>query len=75
MRKGNILKGIKVRTLPLTGIPLLKFSSDSGARAVEHILADPGFSPGEEEVLDLIDVKSEFGLVPAMVFAEWKAYF
>ena len=39
----------------LTGIPLLKFSSDSGARAVEHILGDPGFTPGGggDEVLDL----------------------
>ena len=27
----------------LTGIPLLKFSSDSGAKAIQAILRDPGF--------------------------------
>ncbi|MFH1575025.1 MAG: NAD(P)-binding domain-containing protein [Acidobacteriota bacterium] len=40
----------------LTGIPLLKFSSDSGARAVRSILAEPDFhrSRGDEpETLDL----------------------
>ena len=42
----------------LTGIPLLKFSSDSGARAVEHIRGDPRFqqekqSGGDGEVLDV----------------------
>ena len=42
----------------LTGIPLLKFSSDSGARAVEHIRDDPRFqqekqSGGDGEVLDV----------------------
>src|SRR5687768_256561 len=30
----------------LTGIPLLKFSSDTGARAVQRILAKPGFAAG-----------------------------
>jgi hypothetical protein len=29
----------------------------------------------EEDVLALIEVNSEFGLVPASLFAEWKAYF
>ena len=40
----------------LTGIPLLKFSSDTGARAVQGILAEPDFagSRGQgEDVLDL----------------------
>ena len=42
----------------LTGIPLLKFSSDSGARAVEHIRGDPRFqqerqSEDDGEVLDV----------------------
>ena len=39
----------------LTGIPLLKFSSDSGARAVEQMLAEPGFPAGGQTdgVLDL----------------------
>jgi NosR/NirI family transcriptional regulator, nitrous oxide reductase regulator len=42
----------------LTGIPLLKFSSDSGARAVQTITADPGFTNAQaskaKEVLDLV---------------------
>lgn len=39
----------------LTGIPLLKFSSDSGARAVQAILAESDFpgQRGQEGVLDL----------------------
>ncbi len=39
----------------LTGIPLLKFSSDTGAKAVSSILKDPSFDGqrGEEGVLDL----------------------
>ncbi len=39
----------------LTGIPLLKFSSDSGAKAVQGILAEADFPSqrGEEGVLDL----------------------
>src|SRR5262245_23884393 len=30
----------------LTGIPLLKFAADSGARAVQRIVAEPGFAAG-----------------------------
>jgi thioredoxin reductase/ferredoxin len=40
----------------LTGIPLLKFSSDTGARAVRAILAEPDFAKGrgsDPEVFDL----------------------
>ena len=39
----------------LTGIPLLKFSADTGARAVQHITADEAFQrgKGQEDVLDL----------------------
>ena len=29
----------------------------------------------EEEVMDLVGVNSEFGLMPTLLFAEWKAYF
>ncbi len=29
----------------------------------------------DEEFLELIDVRSEFGLMPHMLFVEWKAYF
>ena len=39
----------------LTGVPLLKFSADTGARAVSGILAEPGFTkgPAGDETLDL----------------------
>ncbi len=40
----------------LTGIPLLKFSSDTGARAVQAILREPDFAGkrgGEPDVLDI----------------------
>ncbi|MEP6699278.1 MAG: NAD(P)-binding domain-containing protein [Verrucomicrobiota bacterium] len=37
----------------LTGIPLLKFSSDTGARAVRAILAEPDFRKAQRDELDL----------------------
>ena len=39
-------------------MPLLKFSSDSGARAVQTIAADPGFArrTQQDDVLDLVVV-------------------
>lgn len=39
----------------LTGVPLLKFSADTGARAVQSILDDKSFEPGSQdsETLDL----------------------
>ncbi|MDP4722424.1 MAG: NAD(P)-binding domain-containing protein [Akkermansiaceae bacterium] len=39
----------------LTGVPLLKFSADTGARAVQTILEDKSFEPGDDggETLDL----------------------
>ena len=42
----------------LTGVPLLKFSSDSGARAVQTIAADPAFEgrTQQDNVLDLVIV-------------------
>jgi thioredoxin reductase/ferredoxin len=42
----------------LTGIPLLKFAADTGARAVRAILADPAFArrPAQDGVLDLVVV-------------------
>ena len=40
----------------LTGIPLLKFSSDTGARAVADIVADPSFQPGTGSGLDVVIV-------------------
>ncbi|NKB66026.1 MAG: 4Fe-4S binding protein [Candidatus Latescibacteria bacterium] len=39
----------------LTGIPLLKFSSDSGARAIQHIVADGQFQAGQGDD-DTLDV-------------------
>src|SRR5712691_6728450 len=40
----------------LTGIPLLKFSSDTGARSVQAILAEPGFSTGHSTDANLLDL-------------------
>ncbi|HVE66716.1 MAG TPA: FAD-binding protein, partial [Thermoanaerobaculia bacterium] len=40
----------------LTGVPLLKFSSDSGAKAVRAILAEPGFRRGGEAPGETLDV-------------------
>jgi NosR/NirI family nitrous oxide reductase transcriptional regulator len=42
----------------LTGVPLLKFAADSGARAVRTIVADPAFRgrPAQESTLDLVIV-------------------
>lgn len=42
----------------LTGIPLLKFSADTGAKAVRTIVAEPGFQRGapDDAVLDLVIV-------------------
>ncbi len=36
----------------LTGVPLLKFSSDSGARAVHALLAEPDFGRGGDSALE-----------------------
>ena len=52
------IPGVRI-TGDLTGIPLLKFSSDSGARAVRAILAEPDFRGGERSpsgILDILDV-------------------
>lgn len=47
------LAGVRV-VGDLTGIPLLKFSAHSGARAVRAFLAEPDFGPGQDpEVYDL----------------------
>ena len=39
------LKGVRV-VGDLTGVPLLKFSADTGAKAVEAILAESDFKAG-----------------------------
>jgi NosR/NirI family nitrous oxide reductase transcriptional regulator len=40
----------------LTGIPLLKFSSDTGARAVQAIAAERGFASGPREDGGIVDI-------------------
>src|SRR4051794_31657701 len=35
----------------LTGVPLLKFASDSGARAVQAILSEPDFAAAKKRVV------------------------
>jgi thioredoxin reductase/ferredoxin len=40
----------------LTGIPLLKFSSDTGAKAIQAILAEPDFKSAKSTEPELIDV-------------------
>ena len=40
----------------LTGVPLLKFSSDTGARAVEAILAEPDFPATRGKDADILDL-------------------
>jgi NosR/NirI family nitrous oxide reductase transcriptional regulator len=57
----------------LTGIPLLKFSSDTGARAVQAILAEPDFIRGrgkDAEVLDLAIVGAGVSGVAAAIAAK-----
>jgi thioredoxin reductase/ferredoxin len=63
--------GVRI-TGDLTGIPLLKFASDSGARAVEAILAEPGFAQSREadgEDLDLAVVGAGVSGVAAALAA------
>ena len=47
--------GVRI-TGDLTGIPLLKFSSDTGARAVRAILAEPDFRGGERSASAVLDL-------------------
>jgi thioredoxin reductase/ferredoxin len=57
----------------LTGIPLLKFSSDTGARAVRAILREPDFqrqSGGNSEMLDLAIVGAGVAGVSAAIEAK-----
>jgi NosR/NirI family nitrous oxide reductase transcriptional regulator len=60
----------------ITGIPLLKFSSDTGARAVQTIIADAGFQKrdknadrGGKQVLDLIVIGAGVSGVAAAIEA------
>ncbi len=53
----------------LTGIPLLKFSSDTGASAVRAILREPDFQKGDGEVLDLAIIGAGVAGVSAAIEA------
>lgn len=46
------LPGVRIAG-DLTGIPLLKFSADTGARAVQAFLAEPGFAPARAASVDV----------------------
>ncbi|MGH9442872.1 MAG: NAD(P)-binding domain-containing protein [Thermoanaerobaculia bacterium] len=57
----------------LTGVPLLKFASDSGARAVRAILAEPDFASvrtPEPDVLDLAIVGAGVSGIAAAIEAK-----
>jgi thioredoxin reductase/ferredoxin len=57
----------------LTGVPLLKFASDTGARAVEAILAEPGFAGGagaDPETLDIAIVGAGVSGIAAALAAK-----
>src|SRR4051812_48710124 len=55
----------------LTGIPLLKFSSDSGARAVREILREPDFASGRRGgVLDVAIVGGGVAGISAAIEAK-----
>jgi NosR/NirI family nitrous oxide reductase transcriptional regulator len=58
----------------LTGVPLLKFSSDSGARAVRAILAEPDFArerpTADPEVLDVAIVGGGVSGIAAAIEAK-----
>jgi thioredoxin reductase/ferredoxin len=57
----------------LTGIPLLKFSSDTGARAVRAILREPDFAKGGERdpaVLDLAIIGAGVAGISAAIEAK-----
>jgi thioredoxin reductase/ferredoxin len=58
----------------LTGVPLLKFSSDSGARAVRAILAEPDFSgeraPADPQLLDVAIVGGGVSGIAAAIEAK-----
>src|SRR5688500_3875558 len=54
----------------LTGIPLLKFSADSGAKAVRAILAEPDHRGNEPDVLDLAIVGGGVSGIAAAIEAK-----
>jgi len=57
----------------LTGIPLLKFAADTGAKAVHRILAEPDFAGGRHrdgDVLDLVIIGASVSGVAAAIEAK-----
>ncbi len=54
----------------LTGIPLLKFSSHTGAEAVRAILREPEFRKGENDALDLVIVGGGVAGISAAIEAK-----
>ena len=56
----------------LTGIPLLKFSADTGARAVRHFLAEPEFANRKptDNILDLVIIGGGVSGMAAALEAE-----
>jgi len=67
---GTSLPGVRV-VGDLTGVPLLKFSADTGAKAVQAFLAESGFKPGAREgVLDLAIIGAGVSGVSAAIEAK-----
>ncbi|MGL4400709.1 MAG: NAD(P)-binding domain-containing protein [Luteolibacter sp.] len=56
----------------LTGVPLLKFSADTGARAVQGFLAEPDFArgPADDEILDLAIIGAGVSGISAAIEAK-----
>ncbi|MGL5018952.1 MAG: NAD(P)-binding domain-containing protein, partial [Luteolibacter sp.] len=56
----------------LTGVPLLKFSADTGARAVREILAESGFTKGRlgDETLDVAIIGAGVSGISAAIEAK-----
>ncbi len=63
------LRGVRI-VGDLTGIPLLKFSSATGAGAVRAILAEPNFRKGDAEVFDLAIVGAGVAGISAAIEAK-----
>ncbi len=65
---GTSVPGVRI-VGDLTGIPLLKFSSNTGARAVRAILQDPDSQPGkvsDPQALDLAIIGGGVSCISAM---------
>jgi len=66
------IQGIRI-TGDLTGVPLLKFAADSGAKAVKEILNEPDFGPrrgADTDILDLAIVGAGISGIAAAIEAK-----